>query len=90
MTAIKQLLYSLSNHSNPRISYTINRLKLEVIARKSLRDGNSLPIVIEKLMQDSYLQEIRHLFGKQQTLELASYIIEKAIDKELKSKAVHI
>ncbi len=82
---IKELLYSLSNHPNLKISYTLNNLKLEVIARKYLRDGTSLPIVIEKLMQDSYLQEIGHLFGKQQTIELASYIIQKTLDKEFES-----
>ncbi len=81
MTRIKQLLYSLSNHPNPKISYTLNRLKLEVIAKKYLREGNSLPVVFEKLMQDSYLQEIQDIFGTQKTLELAFYIIEKVLDK---------
>ncbi len=64
--------YSIELNSN-----VMERLRIEALARKYIRKSNSMDKIIQKLMEDTYFQEIKQKVGGETTLQIVSNIVKK-------------
>lgn len=55
----------------------LEKIRLEVIARKFLQEGASMDEVVEKLMQDTYSQGKQQKLGKEKLKEIVFNLREK-------------
>lgn len=84
------MLEGVQNEEIPEISdrchylpSLVQKLRIEAIAQKYLRDGETISKVKEKLSEDYYFQKLVREIGETQTLETITELLQKAIQREL-------
>lgn len=81
MTQIEAKIYqpTLNNHEMPKI---VNKIRLQAITRKAIRDGKDFNSIATTLMSDRYFQEKEEIFGIKKAAQLTRDTIKQALDKE--------
>ncbi|MGF1487319.1 MAG: hypothetical protein ACFBSE_09420 [Prochloraceae cyanobacterium] len=74
-------LYNFSSKAD-RTPQIINKIRLEAVARKAIREGRDLNSIASNLMADAYFQEKEEILGVKKAAQLARNTIKKAICKE--------
>ena len=68
------------------MSNLIDKLKVQAIAQKALREGCSVSLVTQKLLEDSDFQKVTHKFGREKKSLLASDTVKIALRELRKSR----
>ncbi len=82
MDRTTELLYTVSKSYKNKVPHTVNKLRVEAIARKALREGRHHQLIIRRLMRDYYFKEIQQKIGKNKAYQLAKHVIKKALRRE--------
>ena len=61
----------------------VERLRIEAIAKRYLRNGESITTIKYKLLKDYYCQKLVKEIGKNKTVEMISELLQKVIKTEL-------
>ncbi len=77
--------HSLWNHSSQNITCTLQKLRVEAIAQKVLRETDSNEKAIQRMMTDSYFQKILAKLGQEKTIELIFELLENTRLKQEKN-----
>ena len=75
-------LFDNYNSDPNRMPKIVNKIRLEAIARKAIREGQNINALAEDLMADTYFQEKEEKLGVRKAAQLARNTIKKAIAKE--------
>lgn len=68
--------------NNSRMPKIVNKIRLEAITRKAIREGKDFNSIANTLMADVYFREKEEIFGVKKAAELTRDTIQKALDKE--------
>ena len=68
------------------IGHLIDKLRVQAIAQKALREGCSVSLVTQKLLENSDFQKVTHKFGREKKSQLASNTVKMALRELRKSR----
>ncbi len=71
---------------DPYLFDIVEKLKVEAIARKVLRENCPTYLIFLKLLEQPYFVKKTREFGRQTSLKLISELLEEALEKEDLSK----
>ena len=86
---IVDLIQDLERYQNvhPELSgyflSPLDKLRAKAIAQKALREGCSVNLVTQKLLEDSEFKKITNKFGRETSLKLISETIKMALQQEV-------
>ncbi|MGK7916561.1 MAG: hypothetical protein AB4038_13620 [Prochloraceae cyanobacterium] len=69
---------------------TLDKQRAKAIAQKSLREGCSVNLVIEKLLEDSHFKKVTNKLGKEKSLKLISETVKMAVQQELRRRELEL
>ncbi len=73
----KEKYRPLSFYTKELKSNLMERLRIESLTRKYIRKNNSTDTIVQKLMKDTYFQEIQQQIGSAKTVKIISSIVQK-------------
>ncbi len=68
----------------------VEKLRIEAIAKRHLRNGDSITKVKCRLLKDYYFQKLAQEIGENKTLETISKLLQKTLQRELTTKKVSL
>ena len=82
---MKKSVYNPTIHKND-IPKIFNKIKIDAITRKAIREGKDFNAIANILMTNSYFQEKEKKIGIKKVAELTRETIKKAVSKEKNSQ----
>lgn len=86
LNGAKQKYRPLSFYHTELNSNVMERLRIEALTRKYIRNGIHKEIIVQKLMQDSYFREIGQKVGNETTFKIISNVVNKVSNSIEKSR----
>jgi len=72
--------------TNDQLPKVFNKIKIEAITRKAIREGKDFSAIANILMADSYFQEKERQMGVQKVAQMTRETVKKALAKERNTK----
>ncbi len=89
---IVDLIQDLERYQNvyPELSgyflSTLDKLRAKAIAQKALREGYSVGLVTQKLLENSTFKQVTNKFGRQTSLKLVSETVKGALQQQVNQR----
>ncbi len=86
---IVELIQELERYQKVRTKFSdylpssLDKLRAKAIAQKALREGCSVNLVTQKLLEDSEFKKVTNKFGRETSLKLISETIKMALQQEV-------
>ncbi len=64
---------------SPSLLTTLDKQRAKAIAHKALREGYSVDLVTQKLLEDSEFKKVTNKLGREKTLKLISETLKMAL-----------
>ncbi len=69
---------------------TLDKQRAKAIAQKFLREGCSVNLVIEKLLEDSHFRKVTNKLGIEKSLKLVSETVKMAVQQEVSQRELKL
>ncbi len=86
---IVDLIQDLQRYQNVRPEFSgyflspLDKLRAKAIAQKALREGCSVNLVTQQLLEDSQFKKVTNKFGRAKSLKLISETVKMALQQEI-------